>query len=363
MKDLFDTEGRRVAWLLHEIERQTTDRLSEKSRQDLLDEVSAHLDAAIQARLELGMSPLEAETEAVESFGHPKAYIDDLLAVHEKAATNSIPVRHSRFGDRKTMTALAVAAVYSCFWILSGIRTVEVQAILIGLSLVAIPFAIYSYRARRVQFFPIFLSSMATYLALCFVMCLTWHNLWLHGGLGIMPRWEAGHQKELDQASLSKIDSMLIPLHRRLMLHGNPNRPGLAALNLPSAESLLVPVPRDIPYNNKTLVFEYNWTPNPDSAIEYVQAKDAAEADNVWRTRGIPLNTKLVRRSDELQERIRAISNAQTSWIFSDFLINLQQTAIAVPFWFGFWALLNFVSGGLGWFLALPPSIRRRKTA
>ncbi|MFX8577801.1 permease prefix domain 1-containing protein, partial [Acinetobacter baumannii] len=86
VNDPLEFTGKRVGWLLTELEHQAGERVSEETRKEILQEVSAHIDSALQARLELGMDPIEAEREAVEQFGPPSAYLDELLRVHERAS-------------------------------------------------------------------------------------------------------------------------------------------------------------------------------------------------------------------------------------------------------------------------------------
>jgi len=61
--------------LLDEIKRLSRGKISEET----LDEVRAHLDAAIQARLELGSSLADAEIASVAAFGDPKDFVRELV--------------------------------------------------------------------------------------------------------------------------------------------------------------------------------------------------------------------------------------------------------------------------------------------
>jgi hypothetical protein len=69
----------RVEGLVQQILASAKTRMSESAAQELADEVRAHLDASIQARLELGQTPEEAEQEAVASFGSTVSFVNSFL--------------------------------------------------------------------------------------------------------------------------------------------------------------------------------------------------------------------------------------------------------------------------------------------
>jgi hypothetical protein len=166
--------GKYASWLITEIEFQMENRLSEESRQALLDEVTSHLDAAIRARLELGMEPIQAEREAVELFGRPEAYVNELLAIHEGASPSSAVKWFWLAGDRRTILTLWLGSIcatgttflehgnlHSPFLLLVGVGT----AWFLGK---------YSYRTRRLQLLPIAISTLGIYSVWSAVTMLMW---------------------------------------------------------------------------------------------------------------------------------------------------------------------------------------------
>jgi hypothetical protein len=90
--------NRTVEGLIGEIRGLSQDRVDSASREKVLDEVRAHLDASIQGRLELGLSRDDAETEVVESFGDPQKFVAKMGEQH--------PVRKRLWFDRATWHSL-----------------------------------------------------------------------------------------------------------------------------------------------------------------------------------------------------------------------------------------------------------------
>lgn len=72
--------------LLSEIRRLAANQFSAERLAEVDQELRAHLDASIQARLELGLETQQAEREAVAAFGDPKAFIRELAGVHLRGA-------------------------------------------------------------------------------------------------------------------------------------------------------------------------------------------------------------------------------------------------------------------------------------
>jgi hypothetical protein len=70
--------AKHLDWLVVELERQAKDRLSDEDTRELVREVEAHIDAAVRARVDLGMELEAAEKEAVEAFGEPKRIVDEI---------------------------------------------------------------------------------------------------------------------------------------------------------------------------------------------------------------------------------------------------------------------------------------------
>jgi len=366
MKEYFDPNGRRVAWLLYEIERQTTDRLSDESRQHLLDEVACHLDAAIQARLELGMTVPEAEIEAVESFGAPKVYVDDLLKVHELGET---PPRHRWYtlrGDRPTMITFGLVSVYACFWMLVGSRTSSVPAILGGVA-AAIPiFAALSFKARRLQPAPLLVGSLAVCALMAIGFSFTWDNLWAHGGMGYIQSWDAEALKTRDQHAVSQLDAMLIPLENRAKLHAKyANLWSTVGPNMDEARELMeVPVAHGIPYHPGDGTTMFGWVPGPDARITFdMPAFVYPDGNRLWKDEGEPLLSALDGHRRELTHEVEAITAAQAASPLSNLPLSLVQCLGVAPFWFAFWGLINLICGSLGRLRLRAAAADRRRSA
>src|SRR5579872_7360377 len=86
-------------------------------QQEMLTEVSAHLDAAIRARLELGMPLAEAEEEAVSAFGDPLHFVAKMAERHP------IP-QHSWF-DHNVWRALLASTVFLSIFCVYLVKTRE----------------------------------------------------------------------------------------------------------------------------------------------------------------------------------------------------------------------------------------------
>jgi hypothetical protein len=97
------------------------------------------LDAAIEARVELGTPPEQAEREAVEAFGKPKALIQRLSDVHR-------PKRAMVDGP---FTAVAVVCTAFQLWMMSA-RSLPNYVLLVWLAMLVV-FLIQSWRVRRLQ--------------------------------------------------------------------------------------------------------------------------------------------------------------------------------------------------------------------
>lgn len=364
MKHYLDPEGRRVGWLLTELERQTEDRLSDESRKSLIGEVECHLDAAIQARLELGMSQSEAEIEAVEAFGHPKQYVDDILRIHERSQnpqTRSTVV----FGEKRTMAIFWIGTILSAGLLVSGFKSIIVPGIIVGLIAVAPFFGYYSFKARRIQAAPIFFASFVACLALTTCLSFTWHNLWAHDGMGVIPRWEAAERKKADERTVAQLESLIVSLRHHDALHRKFQNP--LSLTRATVDDLWefgqIPVLSSNPKNTNVTSSLYTWQEDTDLSIKYKYAGDLESYNRAWDKIGTALLDHLERRQQEASSRISAIAKAQAAPPLADWLPNFGQLIVAVPAWFALWGTVNFLFGGLGWLLNRPTYSRRRKVA
>lgn len=97
------------SWLLVEIERGLQD-LSPDRRSAVLEEVEQHLDSAIQARLELGLSPEEADREAAAHFGSAEAFTSNMLQV-----THTPPKKLKK----AALIVAAIATTFPLIWALT----------------------------------------------------------------------------------------------------------------------------------------------------------------------------------------------------------------------------------------------------
>jgi hypothetical protein len=384
MSSYLDPHGRRIGWLITEIEKQTEDRLSEESRQHLLDEVECHLDAAVRARLELGMSPIEAEKEAVEAFGHPKAYVDDLLKVHEGIDDKPNQALLFRM-DPWSKVAFWCASVVGGLFLLASYRSSAIWVLLLGVGISISAFAVASFRARRIQAIPIFGSTLLVYpvIALAFSFC--WVNLYAHGDMGLMPRSEAVRQLARDNRILVQLDPLILPLEHHAALHNKfppphrtPASTGDTAAELrflnpqdgadgwESFDSMVeleqIPVAHDIPNFSDPSIMR-TWAPGPGSQITFEKCENIDLADQLWKDTGTPLLDGLRSRRQFVIGEIDRLSGALDSSPLAEFPGMAIQAAAVIPLWFCVFGLINLIFGGLGWFLALPSSVRRKGIA
>jgi len=353
-----NSDGRQVAWLLVELEHQTNGRLSDESKQLLLDEVAAHLDAAIQARLELGMTPLEAEVEAVEAFGHPQSYVDDLLSVHERSKP-TVKNTWYRSGDRRTLITLSILSAFCTVCILTGIPSFENPATLIAV-LAALPvFAVFSFKARRIQAIPVAIVCAATFITLNLGMSLTWRNLWAHGGTGTYPQWQMEQLEAHAHSTVAKLDQMLVPLQHRAALHAKyPHEWNLTGATTDEMRELLeFPLEHRIEPRDSS---QPGWVTSADRVISYTMAGDPITANILWQRHGVTLFQDVQLEREETIASLNAIHESESAPRLSELLANVSENAIALPVWLLLWMGVNLSFGGLG--LLLSPQRRRRRS-
>ena len=385
MKHYLDQEGQRVGWLLTELEKQTTERLSDEAMQGLLDEVRCHIDAAIRARLELGMEPIEAEREAVEAFGAPQDYVEDLLRVHEHFASKHT-LASTLLGDRRVTLAFWAINLYCCAWLTFGQMTNFIPAIGVGLMYLLVPFAWFSYKARRIQIPSILMSSVLACGMLALGLSYTWRD-----GLGVYPRTEISQHLVLGHLGEETrvLNRLIEPLQHIAELHHAHPQPQLEK-DLAAGTDLglrKIPVLQAVPRFGTTPLestlleklpngrngvtphaFEvaakdlHGWDMGRSMTLSFRTAKDLASADIIWKLQGQPLLQALSMRRQSAETRIKTLSQEKVS--VSDIVIPPMERDRYVAWcinWFALWAAINFVFGGLGWFLSLPSSVRRRR--
>jgi hypothetical protein len=138
--------------LIGEIRGLSLGRVEQGRIEEIAEEVRAHLDAAVRARLELGMLPAEAEAEAVAAFGNPILVVNELASLHPAKSKTAF----DRGVTRSLFCSLLGLCSFICF-VESRPRMGDWSLVLyVVLWLGAFAWiATESWRARRVQVFPI----------------------------------------------------------------------------------------------------------------------------------------------------------------------------------------------------------------
>ena len=83
-------------------------RLSEKKCEQMLDEVRAHLDESIQARMELAMPRAQAESEAIQAFGDPVEFVEKM--------SERLRNEKREWFDAKVWRAMACTTLFFAFF-------------------------------------------------------------------------------------------------------------------------------------------------------------------------------------------------------------------------------------------------------
>jgi hypothetical protein len=203
----------RTERLIHEIIAATTGRLPTTEIVNLTDEVRAHLDASIQARLELGMPAEEAELEAIACFGDPTKFVQQIVSLHA--------VEPPKY--RALLLTMVVAITY--VFTFCTMTYYNMPLLYIGLALATSLFAYYSWRGRTFQWKRLSLAGIATTLALSAVLGFSWVSLWNAGGMGESPRWQLHSlvKEETQQISaISQAYKEVDPI-KDTFLAGRPN--------------------------------------------------------------------------------------------------------------------------------------------
>ncbi|MGV3616364.1 MAG: HAAS signaling domain-containing protein [Fimbriimonas sp.] len=151
-------------------------------------EIAAHLDAAIQARLELGEVPELAMEQAVAALGSPKVIAAGVARVHDGFA---------EVDERRALYAgWGVAALVSAFLMLVPVvAKTNTDLFLrsyaaIGLSLLAL-IAFFSFRCRRPLPLPFLTIALAAGAGVWGCLSTIWIDPAREGGMGTTSRWEA----------------------------------------------------------------------------------------------------------------------------------------------------------------------------
>ena len=351
MNDLTQEEGHQVGWLLTEIENQTQGQLPDGARQNLITEVASHLDAAIRARVESGMSPLEAESDAVKAFGPPNDYISDLVNVHNCPATG----RQGIFrGDRRVMISFWVLTLSLITCLLSGIRDHTMRDPLALAVVFGSVFAYFSFRSLRIQLIPLAGASVLATVLFMVAATLFWTNLNVYGGGGVIPNWEIASMREEEQKQVQILKPIVATLKAGVSLHSRYLTESKLATLSPEQNSLALSIPEGVGLPT----FDH-WQASMGARLNLKRAKSIAEANEAWDSVGHRLLYDLEPRLDHTQQFLTVTNHLGPKRYVSEFAFNIWQNMIAFPAWLGFTFAINFIFGGLG-ILTSRVTIRRR---
>ncbi len=189
--------GKQLDWLLIELDRQARSQLPPEQARELMLETRAHLDSAIQARMELGQEPQHAEEDAVAAYGMPEVTVTQMHEVYK--TTSPSPNMDRRW--------LAVAALSCVAPIVYATLDLQLSAALVpfGLALV-IPAVLWaSWGTNRIQWRNLAL----IYFPLTVVLTVMYACLWMPLGYSRIPiyRWsstlnEVSYRMEVVQAAI-----------------------------------------------------------------------------------------------------------------------------------------------------------------
>ena len=239
---------------LRDLEAESGRRLSENEVVALVAEVREHLEESIQARLELGMSPEDAERESIAAFGAAPRVAEDVVQVSA--------------APRATAKVRLLAAAYALF-IVALVAGPPVQRwsetayhgiFVLGWLTVAL-FALASFRSRRPNPVRVVSTGLVAAVALWGALGATWLNLYPSGGHGVMP--------------LVEVDRSLVE-SRRVLAAGLEDQAAFEAgwrilrgpagiEGLRTAEGHRAPDARSLGYGKR---LRFNVLPNPQQARE-----------------------------------------------------------------------------------------------
>jgi hypothetical protein len=168
-------------WFLIELEREL-EGVDEGRQAEILAEVDCHLRERIEAHLELGTDPKEAERAAVGGFGEPRRLAREFMMVH-------VP----KMGSDMSFAGIAFAFIVAPFLIGISLSDNEAgSAFLWRLGAVLGAILVWkSWRSPQLQLKPLLLASAAAAAVFCAFLTLGFLNLSAHGGDGYILRGEA----------------------------------------------------------------------------------------------------------------------------------------------------------------------------
>jgi len=203
-----DPGTRQIGWLLTEVERESSRSMTPLLQRELIDEAAAHLDASIQARLELGMDPEVATREAVHEFGDPREFVKEIRKTYERANRKEVSDQGSKWAKVAGYTMVSYAA-FAILCTAGGTFDWRLPLILVGAAIAIPAFAWASFKSRRLMTGQIAAGCLAAYVGLNLLLTLTWHNLSAHRGSSVLPGWQADSFAVMLRSEITQADSRL----------------------------------------------------------------------------------------------------------------------------------------------------------
>ena len=152
------------------------------------EEIAAHLDAAIQARLELGEAPDEAVRNAVAVMGAPTLVKDE-----RSIATRRVVQASTAFAIYAPLYLLLLPfafftdVVHGEFFPLYGLVGIGLTVWMVGAS-------VHQERITPKRFWP---AALAAGLGVWLVLGFAWIDMGREGSTGVAPRWKAAWIREI----------------------------------------------------------------------------------------------------------------------------------------------------------------------
>ena len=349
-------------WLLSEIKKQIDDRLSPEMTQTLLAEVRSHLDTGIRARVADGIEQELAEIEAVSAFGRPEAYVNDLLAIHEGNAGK----RKARSGrtkaDRSTIVSFLVSCIWCMLYFTCSLRYGS-SPVQLALGLVCVgAFAVYSFRARRIQILEIALVTPFAFISAGVLYSLIWLTVWHHGAEinTTISVWEANSVSRLEKTRISQIDKTLASFQVGLTKHFDKmSRSELDHLPPEIHSILLLPLGNFEPQGQPTL---HPWGVFHGPVVSQLGRYPVEDAIRQWKYGAVRAIASLKQARVESEREISGIAAAQKIYPLGDIGTNLFQMQRLLWFFLFVGIVLNLISAGIGQLVhsSIGPRIRRR---
>lgn len=135
--------------LIRELEARASRELTKDCANDLVLEISAHLDQAVQARVELGQSTETAEAEAVAAIGSPRKLIRELKQANPRSA-------RAAWVDRGVLCAMLAGHIVTAGFVVLSFGVADTRSLDPRLiwGIVACWLFAASWRPRRLQIVP-----------------------------------------------------------------------------------------------------------------------------------------------------------------------------------------------------------------